>query len=102
MKKYFVNYGDFANQYSLFYVENPTDERYAARKFPNAERIPKKRAVELAQLERFRRQSNQAFSGYADDIILPAQYHGFASWGLDYGVLRRNGRILERTGLVGD
>ena len=63
MKRYFVKYGDFRNQYALRYIEGDT----AA---PDGwERITRKEAKALAKAERDRRKENPAFSGYADAEI---------------------------------
>ena len=64
MKRYFVKYGKFRNQYALRYIsdpERPTPEGW--------ERIHRKEAEALARAERARRKDNPAFSGYADAEI---------------------------------
>lgn len=64
MKRYYVNYGEFRNQYALRYISNP--EQTAPDGW---EQITRKEAEALARAERRRRKENPAFSGYADTEI---------------------------------
>ena len=69
-KQYFISYyRDFANTYVLLYAECPED--FAA--LPDgAERITRREAVQLCRRENERRKYDQAFSGYASNVITPA------------------------------
>ena len=69
MRKYFVKYGSFANQYSLVYTNSSVDDENALR--DGYTRIPRRDAERLAAIERGRRKEDKAFSGYADDAIYP-------------------------------
>lgn len=69
-KQYFVHYyRDFGNCYSLYYAECPED--FAALP-ENAERITRREAEQLCRRENERRKYDQAFSGYASNVITPA------------------------------
>lgn len=70
-KYYRIDTNDFANTYRLVYVENEAD---AASLPENAEEIPYAEAKRLAIRERQRRKEEPNFSGYADDVIYPAEY----------------------------
>ncbi len=105
-RKYFAVYGNFSNQYKLFYTtdagyypENPnyckkfTTEDFLAE-YPDAERITRAQALRLARAERARRKLNPAFAGYADKYIYP---YG-AAWcyqGYDYLHVDNTGVIVE-------
>lgn len=69
-KQYFVHYyRDFGNCYCLLYAECPED--FAA--LPDgAERITRREAEQLCRRENERRKYDQAFSGYASNVIAPA------------------------------
>lgn len=83
MKKYFVVYGKFSNQYALFWTTNeglyPDAPDYKRKfntaefvaEYPIAEQITRKQALALARAERKRRRENGMFSGYADRYIHP-------------------------------
>lgn len=83
MKKYFVVYGEFSNQYALFWTTDkeyyPDAESYKRKfdtaeflaEYPTAERITRKQALALARAERRRRRENGMFSGYADRYVKP-------------------------------
>lgn len=72
MKTYYIRYGDFGNEYDLAWADNKDDGKYLIRN--GFERVPRKYAESRARAERWRRQVDQAFSGYADDDIKPAKY----------------------------
>lgn len=76
-KQYFVSYyRDFGNTYTLLYAECPED--FAA--LPDgAERITRRKAVQLCREEKYRRKYDESFSGYASTIIVPAA--GDYDWG---------------------
>lgn len=69
MRKYYVFYGTFENQYSIYYTENNKEEMAIEEK--GAERITRKEAIKLCVAERYQRKVDQAFSGYADIYIYP-------------------------------
>ena len=70
MKKYYVHYyRDFSNCYNLYWADSPAMEADLPE---GAERITRKRALELARCESDRRKYEPMSSGYADDSILPA------------------------------
>lgn len=94
-RKYFVVYGDFGNQYNLFYTTDagyyPENPSYCKKfttadflqEYPDAERITRAEAIRLARAERARRKFDPAFAGYADRYVYP---YG-AAWcrqGYDY------------------
>ena len=66
MKKYYVQYGDFGNTYSLRWSDGPAPAGY--------ERITRKRAEDLCRDENYRREHDPNFSGYADNLIYPASW----------------------------
>lgn len=69
-KQYFVSYyRDFGNTYTLLYAECPED--FAALP-ENAERITRREAEQLCRRENERRKYDQAFGGYASNVITPA------------------------------
>lgn len=86
MKKYFVQYGDFANQYSLRYAESQKEEAKLVEQ--GYERVNRADALKLAKAERERKNTNQGFAGYADQYIYPANYNG--EWNI-----KVNGYIVE-------
>lgn len=64
MKKYFIKYPrNFANEYYLVFAEK--DEEIARLTETGFERIPLKEVRELCALEKHRRKTDPAFSGYA-------------------------------------
>lgn len=73
MRKYFIRRGEFWNQYDLAYAENA--QECAALEAIGFTRESRKHAEHDARVERDRRKYDQAFSGYADDIIYPAMYY---------------------------
>lgn len=79
MKKYYVRYyKDFSNTYDLRYTETPEEELAAKQK--GYERIPRKEAERLCSAENYRRKHDEAFSGYADNVILPFSYPDDRDW----------------------
>ena len=84
MKKYFVQYGSFANQYKLRYTEDGSNP-------PCYERISRDEALYLCRAENRRRKYDRAFAGYADNTILPFPLDG--SYLDDYTL---NGCIWEK------
>ena len=91
MRKYFVQYGNFGNTYSVYYTENESEEAQAIEQ--GMERIPRKEAIELCARESARRKGDSAFSGYASDVILPFSYDG--DWRND-GNMEKIGRLIEK------
>lgn len=91
MRKYFVQYGNFGNTYSVCYTENEYEETQAIER--GMERIPRKEAIELCTRESERRKENPAFSGYASDVILPFGYDD--DWRNDRN-MEKIGRLIER------
>lgn len=105
-RKYFVVHGDFGNQYKLFYTTNagyyPENPSYCKKfttedflqDYPDAERITRAQALQLARAERERRKLNPSFAGYADKYIYP---YG-AAWcrqGYDYLYTDSTSVIIE-------
>lgn len=90
MRKYFVQYGNFGNTYSVCYTENYAEEAQAIER--GMERISRKEAIELCARESARRKEDPAFSGYASDVILP---FGYDDWRND-GNMEKIGRLIER------
>lgn len=69
MRKYWVQYWrNFGNTYNLFYTENPEEESMLPK---NAERITRKKALQLAREESDRRKFDGAFAYYAPETIAP-------------------------------
>lgn len=69
MRKYWVQYWrNFGNTYNLFYTENPEEESMLPK---NAERITRKKALQLAREESDRRKFDGAFAYYASATIAP-------------------------------
>lgn len=69
MRKYWVQYWrNFGNTYNLFYTENPEEESMLPG---NAERITRKKALQLAREESDRRKFDGAFAYYAPETIAP-------------------------------
>lgn len=69
MRKYWVQYWrNFGNTYNLFYTENPEEESMLPG---NAERITRKKALQLAREESDRRKFDGAFAYYASATIAP-------------------------------
>lgn len=67
---YLVNYyKNFSNTYSLRYVTSKADLMEAEAE--GYERITRREAVYLARAERWRRENDQAMSGYANESIYP-------------------------------
>lgn len=104
MKKYFVVYGEFANQYALFWTTDaglyPDAPDYKCKfctadflaEYPTAKRITRKQALALARAERQRRRENGMFSGYADRYIKP---YGAAWYNPAYAYLH-----TDNTGVI--
>lgn len=73
MRKYWVQYWrDFANTYNLYYTENPEEESMLPK---NAERITRKKALQLAREESDRQKFDEAFAYYASTTIAPIGEH---------------------------
>lgn len=68
-KQYFVRFGSFGNMYSLRWAD--TAEGVQALLRDGYDRTPRSEAVGLARAERWRREYDRAFSGYADSQVLP-------------------------------
>lgn len=68
MKKYYIVWGDFGNEYSLWYTDRREMETALP---PDAERITRKEAISYCAAERYRRKHDQTSSGYADTYIYP-------------------------------
>lgn len=67
---YMVNYyKNFGNTYWLRYVTSKAD--FEKAKNEGYERITRKEAIYLASAERYRRNNDYAFSGYASESIYP-------------------------------
>lgn len=69
MRSYWINRGDFRNQYSLAYCNSSIDEEQA--EMQGYERITRKEAIAYCVAERRRAKENPNFSGYADSYIYP-------------------------------
>ena len=91
MKKYVVKYGGFANVYTLAYTETP--EHFTDALKHGYERITRKEAEHMCAVENWRREHDQAFSGFGDNRIYPydTDFHDSSS---DEFV--PNGYIMER------
>ena len=90
-RRYYINRGEFANIYSLAYVEAgepapPAEEGW--------ERITRKEAEELAEAEAWRREYDRSFSGYASHIITPYWFEGDPEWAIEDGPYYLQGRIM--------
>lgn len=70
MKKYFVAYGRFSNEYALYWADSPEMEKLLPQ---GAERISRKEAERLAAAENYRKKHDKSASGYADNAIYPAE-----------------------------
>ena len=89
MKKYYINYyRDFGNTYNLAYTD--TDAQAAEAEANGWERITRKQAESKCAVENRARQTDPAFSGYADSLILPYGYDG--DW--------QNDRHAEKVGYI--
>lgn len=90
MRKYWVQYWrNFGNTYNLFYTENPEEESMLPG---NAERITRKKALQLAREESDRRKFNGAFAYYAPETIAPLSVEDIVN-NSHYQLI---GRIWER------
>lgn len=90
MRKYWVQYWrNFGNTYNLFYTENPEEESMLPG---NAERITRKKALQLAREESDRRKYNGAFAYYAPETIAPLSVEDIVN-NSHYQLI---GRIWER------
>lgn len=90
MRKYWVQYWrDFANTYNLYYTENPEEESMLPG---NAERITRKKALQLAREESDRRKFDRAFAYYASATIAPLSVEDIVN-NSHYQLI---GRIWER------
>ena len=72
MKKYFVAYGRFSNEYALYWADSSEMEKLLPQ---GAERISRKEAERLAAAENYRRKYTPSSAGYADSAIYPAGKH---------------------------
>lgn len=91
MRKYWVQYWrNFGNTYNLFYTENPEEESMLPG---NAERITRKKALQLAREESDRRKYDEAFAYNADSEIYPVSFVGDIVNNPHYQCV---GRIWER------
>lgn len=69
MRKYWVYYWqNFGNTYRLWYTENSDEEKLLPE---TAERITRKKALQLAREESDRQKFDEAFAYYADSEIYP-------------------------------
>lgn len=91
MRKYFVQYGNFSNVYSVCYTEDESEEAKAIEM--GMERISRQKAIELCARESARRKEDPAFSGYASTVITPFGYDD--DWRNDMRV-EKVGRLIER------
>lgn len=90
MRKYWVQYWrNFGNTYNLFYTENPEEESMLPK---NAERITRKKALQLAREESDRRKFDGAFAYYAPETIAPLSVEDIVN-NSHYQLI---GRIWER------
>lgn len=90
MRKYWVQYWrNFGNTYNLFYTENPEEESMLPG---NAERITRKKALQLAREESDRRKYDEAFAYYAPETIVPINVEDIVN-NRHYKLI---GRIWER------
>lgn len=90
MRKYWVQYWrNFGNTYNLFYTENPEEESMLPG---NAERITRKKALQLAREESDRRKFDGAFAYYAPETIAPLSVEDIVN-NSHYQLI---GRIWER------
>lgn len=90
MRKYWVQYWrNFGNTYNLFYTENPEEESMLPG---NAERIMRKKALQLAREESDRRKFDGAFAYYAPETIAPLSVEDIVN-NSHYQLI---GRIWER------
>ena len=72
MKQYYVRYyKDFGNTYNLAWAETP--EQIKAAENAGYEKITRREAEKLCAEENGRRKSDAAFSGYADNVIIPIE-----------------------------
>lgn len=72
MKQYYVNYyKSFGNTYNLAWAETPELKKLAQEW--GYEKITRREAEKLCAAENDRRQHDQSFSGYADNVILPIE-----------------------------
>lgn len=90
MRKYWVQYWrNFGNTYNLFYTENSEEESMLPE---NAERITRKKALQLAREESDRRKFDGAFAYYAPETIAPLSVEDIVN-NSHYQLI---GRIWER------
>lgn len=90
MRKYWVQYWrNFGNTYNLFYTEKPEEESMLPG---NAERITRKKALQLAREESDRRKFDGAFAYYAPETIAPLSVEDIVN-NSHYQLI---GRIWER------
>lgn len=68
-RHYFIRLGSFANNYSLRWTDNATDDAVAERL--GYERITRAEAIRKARAERERMRLDPSFAGYADSRVYP-------------------------------
>lgn len=73
-KQYFVRFGSFGNMYSLRWADTAEGVQSLLR--AGYDRTPRSEAVGLARAERWRREYDRAFSGFADIQVLPWEGYG--------------------------
>lgn len=69
MRSYWINRGDFRDQYRLAYCGSSIDEEQA--EMQGYERITRKEAIAACVAERHRAKYAPHFSGYSDSCIYP-------------------------------
>ena len=91
MKSYYVRYYlNFNNTYDLCYTETEEQERKAVAE--GYVKISRREAVKLCAEENYRRKHDSAFSGFANNLILPYGYSPENDW--------RNDRMMYQDGYL--
>lgn len=93
MKRYYAQFGRVSNEYNLYWAETP--EQIALAESCGYERISRSEAFRLCAAENFRRKHDPAFSGFADNVILPVDA---SEWECNW----RNARNMYKSGYVID
>lgn len=95
MKKFWKkNTLGFANTYALVYTETTNEEQQALSE--GYDRITRKEAESLCRAERDRREHDEAFSGFADSVVLPIWYPvNDHDWRNDWH-MEQHGYIVEK------
>lgn len=74
-RHYYIHYPqNFDNEYDLYWVDNPNDERELIKQ--GYKRISKSEAINICKSERLARKNNSSFSGYGNSIIMPFNFDG--------------------------